>query len=230
MHEFHLEGVFPPEPRSRLVRYPSWNSRMYPVWKDGDPRHKDSWKGGSTDITDVLEEEICCMSAFPVSLPQAEEWFSMWRMIRRLWREPKSPSPSAWSSPAPRSCFPAETWFGLRMASSTVKHTLSQSGTNSSLHHHHIYPLSWSSHISFVSLSDLLVWEFEPPLCRQEPSMEHWSQCTQLRTQTGSQFSPMEAQLGRTRHQTTCLCGRPGVSGGNLRLRDPSSLQVHRAD
>ncbi|XP_056896305.1 premelanosome protein b isoform X1 [Takifugu flavidus] len=34
------------KPKSRLVRYPSWNSRMYPVWKDGDPRYKDSWKGG----------------------------------------------------------------------------------------------------------------------------------------------------------------------------------------
>uniref|UniRef100_H3D4G4 Premelanosome protein b n=1 Tax=Tetraodon nigroviridis TaxID=99883 RepID=H3D4G4_TETNG len=34
------------EPRSRFVRYPAWNSRMYPVWKAGDPRYKESWKGG----------------------------------------------------------------------------------------------------------------------------------------------------------------------------------------
>lgn len=46
------------EPRSRLIRYPSWNSRMYPVWKDGDPRYKDSWKGGSTEITDFLRGNL----------------------------------------------------------------------------------------------------------------------------------------------------------------------------
>ncbi|KAG7237896.1 hypothetical protein INR49_031689 [Caranx melampygus] len=34
------------KPRNRFTRYPSWNSKMYPVWKDGDPRYKDSWKGG----------------------------------------------------------------------------------------------------------------------------------------------------------------------------------------
>uniref|UniRef100_A0A665V6T7 Premelanosome protein b n=1 Tax=Echeneis naucrates TaxID=173247 RepID=A0A665V6T7_ECHNA len=34
------------EPKNRFTRYPAWNSKMYPVWKDGDPRYKDSWKGG----------------------------------------------------------------------------------------------------------------------------------------------------------------------------------------
>ncbi|XP_063745419.1 premelanosome protein b isoform X2 [Eleginops maclovinus] len=34
------------KPRNRFTRYPSWNNKMYPVWKDGDPRYKDSWKGG----------------------------------------------------------------------------------------------------------------------------------------------------------------------------------------
>ncbi|XP_029911510.1 premelanosome protein b isoform X1 [Myripristis murdjan] len=32
--------------KNRFTRYPSWNTKMYPVWKDGDPRYKDSWKGG----------------------------------------------------------------------------------------------------------------------------------------------------------------------------------------
>ncbi|XP_029362946.1 premelanosome protein b [Echeneis naucrates] len=34
------------KPKNRFTRYPAWNSKMYPVWKDGDPRYKDSWKGG----------------------------------------------------------------------------------------------------------------------------------------------------------------------------------------
>ncbi|KAI1891069.1 hypothetical protein AGOR_G00160110 [Albula goreensis] len=32
--------------RSRFTRYRSWNSRMYPVWRDGDPRFRDCWRGG----------------------------------------------------------------------------------------------------------------------------------------------------------------------------------------
>ncbi|XP_066529154.1 premelanosome protein a [Hoplias malabaricus] len=32
--------------RTRFTRYRSWNSRMYPVWRDGDPRYRDCWKGG----------------------------------------------------------------------------------------------------------------------------------------------------------------------------------------
>ncbi|KAF7693237.1 hypothetical protein HF521_008553 [Silurus meridionalis] len=32
--------------RTHFTRYRSWNSRMYPVWRDGDPRYRDCWKGG----------------------------------------------------------------------------------------------------------------------------------------------------------------------------------------
>ncbi|XP_030634088.1 premelanosome protein a [Chanos chanos] len=32
--------------KTRFVRYRSWNSRMYPVWRDGDPRYRDCWRGG----------------------------------------------------------------------------------------------------------------------------------------------------------------------------------------
>ncbi|KAI4887507.1 hypothetical protein NFI96_017084 [Prochilodus magdalenae] len=32
--------------RTRFSRYRSWNSRMYPVWRDDDPRYRDCWKGG----------------------------------------------------------------------------------------------------------------------------------------------------------------------------------------
>ncbi|KAM9361173.1 premelanosome protein a [Symphorus nematophorus] len=34
------------KPRSQFTRYRSWNSRMYPVWKDGDPRFRNCWSGG----------------------------------------------------------------------------------------------------------------------------------------------------------------------------------------
>ncbi|KAK2862269.1 hypothetical protein Q5P01_001802 [Channa striata] len=34
------------EQKSRFTRYSSWNSRMYPVWKDGDPRFRNCWFGG----------------------------------------------------------------------------------------------------------------------------------------------------------------------------------------
>ncbi|XP_029007442.1 premelanosome protein a isoform X2 [Betta splendens] len=34
------------ESRSHFTRYRSWNSRMYPVWKDGDARFRNCWFGG----------------------------------------------------------------------------------------------------------------------------------------------------------------------------------------
>nr|XP_023688699.1 melanocyte protein PMEL isoform X2 [Paramormyrops kingsleyae] len=32
--------------KTSFTRYRSWNSRVYPVWKNGDSRYKDCWKGG----------------------------------------------------------------------------------------------------------------------------------------------------------------------------------------
>uniref|UniRef100_A0A8C2IHE2 Premelanosome protein a n=1 Tax=Cyprinus carpio TaxID=7962 RepID=A0A8C2IHE2_CYPCA len=32
--------------QTRFTHYRSWNSQMYPVWRDGDPRYRDCWKGG----------------------------------------------------------------------------------------------------------------------------------------------------------------------------------------
>uniref|UniRef100_A0A674BH02 Melanocyte protein PMEL-like n=1 Tax=Salmo trutta TaxID=8032 RepID=A0A674BH02_SALTR len=34
------------EPKTHFTRYRSWNSQMYPVWKDGDSRYRDCWTGG----------------------------------------------------------------------------------------------------------------------------------------------------------------------------------------
>ncbi|KAI7789803.1 premelanosome protein a [Triplophysa rosa] len=36
----------PSESRTRFSRYRSWNSHLYPVWRDGDPRYRDCWTGG----------------------------------------------------------------------------------------------------------------------------------------------------------------------------------------
>uniref|UniRef100_A0A8C2WU16 Premelanosome protein a n=1 Tax=Cyclopterus lumpus TaxID=8103 RepID=A0A8C2WU16_CYCLU len=38
--------VWTTKPRSQFTRYRSWNSRMYPVWKDGDSRFRNCWFGG----------------------------------------------------------------------------------------------------------------------------------------------------------------------------------------
>ncbi|XP_057685724.1 melanocyte protein PMEL-like [Corythoichthys intestinalis] len=34
------------KPKNRFTRHPSWNSKLYPIWKNGDPRFTDSWRGG----------------------------------------------------------------------------------------------------------------------------------------------------------------------------------------
>ncbi|XP_077368909.1 premelanosome protein b isoform X2 [Festucalex cinctus] len=34
------------KPKNGFTRYPSWNTKLYPIWKDGDLRFTDSWKGG----------------------------------------------------------------------------------------------------------------------------------------------------------------------------------------
>ncbi|XP_026187501.1 premelanosome protein b [Mastacembelus armatus] len=36
--------------KKRFTRYPSWNTKMYPIWKDGDPQYKDAWKGGKVSF------------------------------------------------------------------------------------------------------------------------------------------------------------------------------------
>uniref|UniRef100_A0A672HZJ5 Premelanosome protein b n=1 Tax=Salarias fasciatus TaxID=181472 RepID=A0A672HZJ5_SALFA len=33
-------------PKNRFTRYPSWNTKMYPIWREGDQRYDDAWKGG----------------------------------------------------------------------------------------------------------------------------------------------------------------------------------------
>ncbi|CAN9515234.1 unnamed protein product [Ophioblennius macclurei] len=34
------------KPKNRFTRFPTWNAKMYPVWRDGDQRYSESWKGG----------------------------------------------------------------------------------------------------------------------------------------------------------------------------------------
>ncbi|XP_014022722.2 premelanosome protein a [Salmo salar] len=41
-----LSAAFGAKPKTRFTRYRSWNSGIYPVWKDGDSRYRDCWIGG----------------------------------------------------------------------------------------------------------------------------------------------------------------------------------------
>ncbi|KAF7696178.1 hypothetical protein HF521_006272 [Silurus meridionalis] len=34
------------KPKPRFIRYQPWNTKMYPVWRKGDPRYRSSWTGG----------------------------------------------------------------------------------------------------------------------------------------------------------------------------------------
>ncbi|XP_077580355.1 premelanosome protein b [Stigmatopora nigra] len=34
------------KPKNRFTRPPFWNTKLYPIWKVGDPRFTDAWKGG----------------------------------------------------------------------------------------------------------------------------------------------------------------------------------------
>ncbi|XP_062400941.1 premelanosome protein a [Sardina pilchardus] len=41
-----LSALTVADAKTRFSRYRSWNSRMYPVWRDGDSRYKNCWRGG----------------------------------------------------------------------------------------------------------------------------------------------------------------------------------------
>uniref|UniRef100_A0A3Q3RSI7 Premelanosome protein b n=1 Tax=Mastacembelus armatus TaxID=205130 RepID=A0A3Q3RSI7_9TELE len=47
---FTIQAVSPGNCNERFTRYPSWNTKMYPIWKDGDPQYKDAWKGGKVSF------------------------------------------------------------------------------------------------------------------------------------------------------------------------------------
>lgn len=37
--------VFFTDSKSQFTKYRSWNTQMYPVWKDGDARFRNCWSG-----------------------------------------------------------------------------------------------------------------------------------------------------------------------------------------
>ncbi|XP_010879474.2 premelanosome protein a [Esox lucius] len=39
------------KPKTRFTHFRSWNSRMYPMWKEGDSRFRDCWTGGEVTFT-----------------------------------------------------------------------------------------------------------------------------------------------------------------------------------
>ncbi|XP_019737013.1 premelanosome protein a isoform X2 [Hippocampus comes] len=57
-------------PRSQFTRYRSWNSRMYPVWKDGDPRFRNCWSGGAVtfDLKNDAPTLLGAKSTFSINL------------------------------------------------------------------------------------------------------------------------------------------------------------------
>ncbi|XP_051931545.1 premelanosome protein a [Hippocampus zosterae] len=57
-------------PRSQFTRYRSWNSRMYPVWKDGDPRFRNCWSGGPVtfDLKNDAPTLLGAKSTFSINL------------------------------------------------------------------------------------------------------------------------------------------------------------------
>ncbi|XP_027021193.2 premelanosome protein a [Tachysurus fulvidraco] len=56
--------------RTRFTRYRSWNSRMYPVWRDSDPRYRDCWKGGQVtfDIKNDAPTLIGAKTTFNINV------------------------------------------------------------------------------------------------------------------------------------------------------------------
>lgn len=54
-----------PGPKSQFTRYRSWNSRMYPVWRDGDPRFKNCWFG---EFVSLEEDVMLCVIVNPKDL------------------------------------------------------------------------------------------------------------------------------------------------------------------
>ncbi|XP_034541857.1 premelanosome protein a [Notolabrus celidotus] len=46
---FAYSSAIGSKPKYQFTRYHSWNTRLYPLWKDGDQRYKNAWKGG--DVT-----------------------------------------------------------------------------------------------------------------------------------------------------------------------------------
>ncbi|CAL1608527.1 unnamed protein product [Knipowitschia caucasica] len=51
--------------RSQFSRYRSWNTRMYPAWRDGDPRFRNCWRGGN--VTFDLKNDAPTLTGAKVS-------------------------------------------------------------------------------------------------------------------------------------------------------------------
>ncbi|XP_038159458.1 premelanosome protein a [Cyprinodon tularosa] len=56
--------------RSHFTRYRSWNSRLYPVWQDGDPRFRNCWSGGEVtfDLQNDAPTLIGAKATFTINL------------------------------------------------------------------------------------------------------------------------------------------------------------------
>nr|XP_057911857.1 premelanosome protein a [Doryrhamphus excisus] len=56
--------------RTQFTRYRSWNSRMYPVWRDGDPRFRNCWAGGEVtfDVKNDAPTLVGAKATFNINL------------------------------------------------------------------------------------------------------------------------------------------------------------------
>ncbi|KAL0978256.1 hypothetical protein UPYG_G00168070 [Umbra pygmaea] len=58
-------AAFGAKPKTRFTRYRSWNSRMYPVWKDGDSRFRECWTGG--EVTFAVKNDAPALTGAKVT-------------------------------------------------------------------------------------------------------------------------------------------------------------------
>ncbi|KAM7405273.1 hypothetical protein PAMP_012547 [Pampus punctatissimus] len=80
------------EPKNRFTRYPSWNTKMYPIWKDGDPRYKDAWKGTkyfeSEPVypTQNTDWEAVFPDGTPVKKDKRPNYVFVWKTWGQYWQ------------------------------------------------------------------------------------------------------------------------------------------------
>lgn len=114
-----------PEPRSQFTRYRSWNTRTYPLWKDGDARFRNCWSGEAHSF--ILQKQKCYKLPRPVNLRtlncvafQAAKWLLIWKTMDPPWPERERPSPLIWTFHQTRLCCLTVRWSGHKTAPSMV--------------------------------------------------------------------------------------------------------------
>ncbi|KAI3356980.1 hypothetical protein L3Q82_003613 [Scortum barcoo] len=80
------------KPKNRFTRYPSWNTKMYPIWKDGDPRYKESWKGTRYRQSEPVyptqnsDWEVVFPDGTPVKKDKKPNYVFVWKTWGQYWQ------------------------------------------------------------------------------------------------------------------------------------------------